>query len=105
MGGVDGDRTVGIHAPVALVTDPVGPSVPRVMTFSRPEEKTVAGPADAPADAAARSGGPSRHVEASVNRAYPAARSGEPLGAVAERVAGTGATSVGRPRLAQPVDR
>jgi len=35
-----------------LVTDPVGPSVPEVLTSMRPEEKIVAGPASARADAA-----------------------------------------------------
>jgi hypothetical protein len=37
---------------VALVTEPLGPSEPDVVTMSEPELKTVAGPADALADAA-----------------------------------------------------
>jgi len=62
-----------------LVTDPVGPIVPCVLTSSRPEEKIVAGPASARADAALAVWGLFEALDASVTVGVgPAGKHGMP---------------------------
>jgi hypothetical protein len=68
-----------------LVTDPSGPSVPEVLMSMRPEEKIVAGPASARADATLAVWGLFEASEASVTHGVGSADDGLPKTSTSQR--------------------